>query len=157
MDNGVAIHKIKIKKKNYFAFTVLLSKQTLTERERRTLVRRGTEVVGVQVLMRVKNERAKYWGCLSFVELGREKTEQYYSSQLHWIEVECSNPTAFCLGSGLFFFNFSCYTQISFRGLFFKKKKIYCLLFFYLFNDSFIAQKKMLVFSYLGFQLDTMI
>ena len=64
MDNGVAIHKIK--NKNYFAFTVLLSKQTLTERERerererRTLVRRGTEVVGVQVLMRVKNERAKY-------------------------------------------------------------------------------------------------
>ena len=62
MDNGVAIHKIK--NKNYFAFTVLLSKQTLTERERererRTLVRRGTEVVRVQVLMRVKNERAKY-------------------------------------------------------------------------------------------------
>ena len=58
MDNGVAIHKIK--NKNYFAFTVLLSKQNLTERERRTLVRRGTEVVGVQVLMRVKNERAKY-------------------------------------------------------------------------------------------------
>ena len=76
-------------------------------------MRRGTEVVGVQVLMRVKNERAKYWGCLSFVESGREKTEQYYSSQLNWIGVECSNPTAFCLGSGLFFFNFSCYTQIS--------------------------------------------